>query len=123
MGRHQAGFYNDTTPPTLSTPEVYDLGATGYWVRLRATDNVGVTSVSYPSWTEPNGQDDLLWKDEVSWDDDTVYFFVSAGDHGGQTNCYYNTHIYVRDAAGNQSFVGVPPCSSTPSHPSSPTFA
>lgn len=82
----------------------------GFWVLCYVTDNVGVTKVVFPAWTEKNGQDDL----PQNWEENTRGFcslenglerwnyFVNIADHNYESGKYF-THIYAYDAAGNQN--------------------
>lgn len=89
----------DTTPPSMSNAVVSGLTSNGYVVTCNVSDNVGVTRVTFPTWTENGGQDDIIWADGAI-NGNTATFFVDASKHGyGQ----YVTHIYAYDAAGNST--------------------
>ncbi len=90
----------DTTPPTITKLSFYDVDETGYSIKVTFSDNVGVTRVACPSWTEANGQDDLLWKDAVI-DGNTATFRVNVADHNHELGTYI-TDVYVYDASGNR---------------------
>jgi len=93
-------FTSDTQAPTISNVRVTDVSADRYKVTCTVTDNVGVTRVAFPTWTEPNGQDDLGWIDgEISGNTATIWIY--AVNHNNERECNYITHIYAYDAAGN----------------------
>ena len=95
---------NDTEAPVISDIQVYDIDKTGYSVRCTVTDNVGVTKVQFPTWTENNGQDDLIWHD-ASVSGNTYSYRVSVSQHNNEYGRYI-THIYAWDAAGNSASAG-----------------
>lgn len=99
---------SDTTAPVISDASIYDVTETGYKVRCKASDNVGVVRVQFPTWTTYNGQDDI----QADWGTNTkatgrldasgYYIYeVNASDHNGEQG-EYRTHIYAYDKAGNK---------------------
>lgn len=92
----------DVTPPTIS-----DIGYTytsgGVIVHAKAADSSGVASVSMPTWTENNGQDDLIWH-PAAYDASSNMWsvFIPYSDHNNESGTYI-THIYASDAYGNTS--------------------
>jgi hypothetical protein len=51
---------SDTTPPTISNPQFTDINDSGFTVSCNVSDNVGVTSVQFPTWTTANWQEHIL---------------------------------------------------------------
>lgn len=105
--------YVDTEIPVISDVQVTNITTEGYDVSCTVTDNVGVNRVQFPTWTDANGQDDLLsdWsinpKASGTRDGDTWTFHVSVADHNYERGKYI-THIYAYDDAGNiQSNINV----------------
>lgn len=96
-----ASINNDTQKPTISNVKITNITSSGYTVTCTVKDNIGVTRVTFPTWTEHNGQDDLLWKNGTI-NGNTVTFNVRASDHNNESG-YYATHIYAYDAAGNEA--------------------
>ena len=98
----RAAKNKDTQEPTISEVSVSEVSLEGYRVSCTVMDNVGVTEVLFPTWTIKGGQDDLIWhKGSISGN--KASFYVKAGDHkDGKGN--YITHIYAKDAVGNQGF-------------------
>ncbi len=103
--------YVDRTAPTISDIKITDQTGTGYTVQCRVTDNVGVSRVRFPTWTEKNWQDDLWWG-EGNKNGDIYSFRVNISDHNNEYGVYHN-HIYAYDAMGNQSSVVAPDCNVT----------
>lgn len=104
---------NDVEAPVISNVQVTNVTTEGYDVSCTVTDNVGVNRVQFPTWTDANGQDDLLsdWsinpKASGTRNGDTWTFHVSIADHNNERGKYI-THIYAYDDAGNiQSNVNV----------------
>lgn len=98
----------DWTNPTITDMVITDQTSTGYTVQCRVTDNVGVSRVRFPVWTDQNGQDDLWWG-EGTKNGDIYSFRVNIGDHNNEYGVYHN-HIYAYDAAGNERSVAAPDC-------------
>ena len=93
----------DTIAPTISDITISQITSRGYRVTCRVSDNVGVTSVRFPTWTDNNVQDDLIWHDgTISGDIATCY--INSSEHNNETGIYI-THIYAYDAAGNNHSV------------------
>lgn len=96
----------DSQKPVISDVQISNVTSDGYTVSCRATDNVGVTRVQFPTWTSLNGQDDIIgnWPTNPastgSRSGDMWTYQVRISDHNGE-RAVYNTHIYAYDAAGN----------------------
>ena len=95
--------------PQISNVRVEDLSSGGYTVRCNVSDNSGISSVKFPTWTangDQNGQDDLVWHvGTVSGN--TAEYTINVKDHNNETNCIYITHIYAYDTSGNTTVVNV----------------
>ena len=93
---------SDKTGPTITNAKVTNVDSTGYTVTCTVTDASGVNRVQFPTWTEKNGQDDLLSNWEVSSkasgtrNGNTFTFRVKTSDHNNESGTY-NTHIYAYD--------------------------
>lgn len=96
----------DTSAPTISNIEVSNVNSKGYTITCTVSDNVDVTSVKFPTWTEPSGQDDIIWH-EGTLSGSKASFTLSVSDHNNENGCQYITHIYAYDAAGNNTSKGV----------------
>ncbi len=98
----------DGQKPVVSNVQVKDVTETGFTVTCTVTDNVGVTRVLFPTWTEKNGQDDLFqpWKtnpaNEGAKSGGAWTFRVHTSAHNGEYGKYI-VRIYAYDAAGNES--------------------
>ena len=89
----------DNMAPVISDVSIIDKDCTGYTVKCKASDNVGVVRVAFPSWTTNNDQDDLLWKDGAK-DGEWFSFRVNISAHNNEIG-EYRTHIYAYDSTGN----------------------
>lgn len=105
---------SDQQKPSITDVSVYNVSETGYDVRCKATDNVGVVRVQFPTWTDLNGQDDILngWEGNAKasgtlGSDGYYTYHVSIADHNNELGIYY-THIYAYDKAGNYVCVVAP---------------
>ncbi|MBR3234328.1 MAG: GBS Bsp-like repeat-containing protein, partial [Atopobiaceae bacterium] len=93
---------------------IYDVTPDGYKMEVKfetpGMDSTrAIDGIVFPTWTAPDGQDDILWE-EGSIDGDIVTFEVRTTKHAGQTGCTYHTHVYVRDAYGNHYNIGGAAC-------------
>ena len=103
--------YQDKENPVVSNIQISNLSSDGYKVTCTATDNVGVTKVCFPTWTEANGQDDLAndWGNTTigTYEGGNTYsYWVKVSDHNNEGGRYI-THVYAYDAASNYSSQGV----------------
>lgn len=101
---------SDPTPPTISEVKITDHTSEGYTLTCRVTDASGVTKVMFPTWTEANGQDDLMggnnWENMSglcgATNGEYATFRVHDSDHSYEKG-RYNTHIYAWDQYGNRA--------------------
>lgn len=79
----------------ISDVTISEITSDGYRVTCTVNSNLGIKNVRFATWTEKDGQDDLLWTEEtVSGNRVTCY--VSTKDHNNETGKYI-THIYAYD--------------------------
>lgn len=105
---------SDRQNPVITDVSVYDKTETGYKVKCKASDNVGVVKVQFPTWAKANGQDDIQkewWNNTAASgkkDSDGYYVYeVKISEHNNELGVYY-THIYAYDKAGNSVCYVVP---------------
>lgn len=97
---------NDTEAPVISNVQITDVSVTGYTVTCTVTDNVGVTSVKFPTWPSATGSwDPPVWH-EGTISGNTASCRINVSEHGNMVNMNYATHIYAYDAAGNRGWSG-----------------
>ena len=90
----------DTISPTISNVIISNVSSSGYTVTCDVSDNIGLSSVQFPTWSYNNGQDDLVWHEgEISGNKVTCR--INVADHKGDVDCTYQTDIYAYDYAGN----------------------
>ena len=94
---------SDTTAPTITDVKITDRSGSGYTVHCIVRDNSSLSHVMFPTWTPwNNGQDDITWdRADVSGTSWELNYRVNTSAHNNETNCWYVTHIYVYDTAGN----------------------
>lgn len=93
-------------PNPISNVEISEVTPEGYMVSCDLdTSWSSIDRVCFPTWTIPDGQDDLTdtWQTTATGtiNHQHVSYRVKTADHGNQTGCYYTTHIYVFDNKGN----------------------
>lgn len=91
--------------PTIGDVKVTELTSKGYRVTATFSAPAGVKSVKMPTWTEKNGQDDLIWH-EASISGNTATFYVPVSSHNNESGVYY-THVYVYDVNGAYALEGI----------------
>ena len=55
----------DGIPPVISNIRISDLSNTGYTITCDVSDNMGVARVAFPTWTNEDWQDDIVWQDGI----------------------------------------------------------
>ena len=106
LGEKKVTITADTTPPVITDCKVTNISSSGYTVSCKATDNVTVDRVQFPTWTTYKEQDDICstWtaSSEVSGtkNGDIYIYQVKTSDHNNESG-EYNTHIYAYDKYGN----------------------
>ena len=99
----RAYVFVDNTPPTIQNIRVTEVTNTGYKIVCDVSDNIGVTRVAFPTWTDKNWKDDILWLDgSLSADRKKATFEVKISDHNNESGDYL-TYVYAFDASGNCS--------------------
>ena len=102
----------DKTAPTNTSVEVKNITTTGYDVYVYGVKDTGsgVNRVQFPTWTESNGQDDLVtdWTSNskctgVKQSDGTTWVYhVNTSEHNNEYGKYI-TDVYLYDNLGNRS--------------------
>ena len=83
----------------ISNIRITQMTPDGY--RISCTITSDVKSISFPTWTTKNGQDDLpsTWPSGTI-SGNTAYFDVKISAHNNEHGIY-NTHIYPKNSSGN----------------------
>jgi hypothetical protein len=105
-------FRVDLTLPTATggtaSPQYLNV-PTGGTFRVQVTgvsDNVGISNVQFPTWTNANGQNDINWYQGVNAGGGTWYVDVPIASHiPSNAEDLYITHVYAYDTAGNNSMI------------------
>ncbi len=106
---NSAGTINvpeDKQGPEISNVRISEVTPNGYRVTCTVSDPSGVKTVKMPTWSDRNGQDDLVWH-EATLNGNTATFYVRTADHKSETGSY-TTHIYADDTRGNNSSTAAP---------------
>jgi hypothetical protein len=93
-----------STAPSIGTITVSEISASGYRVTAQISAPAGVKEVLMPTWTEANGQDDLVWH-TATVSGNTATCYISAASHKGESGAYI-THVYLYDANGAKALEG-----------------
>ena len=96
----------DKQGPEISNVQISEVTPNGFRVTCTVTDETGVARVKMPTWSDRNGQDDLVWH-EATLNGNTATFYVRTTDHKSETGSY-TTHIYADDTRGNSSNTAAP---------------
>jgi GBS Bsp-like repeat. len=107
-------IFSDVTAPTATSVYTQNVTKDGYDVIVTGVsdDATGVNRVQFPTWTNANGQDDLLqdWMNNANvkgtdLGGGTWKFHVNRSAHNNEYG-WYTTHVYGWDNAGNYRFFG-----------------
>lgn len=90
----------DSTPPTVTSAKITSYDKDGYTVTATASDNVGVTSIKFPSWIA--GVTDPIWYEASVGSNGTATCKIKTSDFKNREGTYI-TDVYAYDAVGNQS--------------------
>ena len=96
----------DKQGPEISNVRISEVTPNGYRVTCTVTDETGIARVKMPTWSDRNGQDDLVWH-EATLNGNTATVYVRTADHKSETGSY-TTHIYADDTRGNNSSTAAP---------------
>lgn len=99
-----SGSAASTAKPSISNVTVSEQSASGYRVTVTFSAPAGVKEVKMPSWSNVNGQDDVVWH-QATISGNTATCYISKSAHKNNTGAY-TTHIYVYDVLGQQVIVG-----------------
>lgn len=95
-------FYLENQPPVISNVQITDITKDGYTVSCKVTDNKSIKTVQFPTWTEKNGQDDLIWHNAVK-NGNTYSCRIKSSAHNNEADQFI-THVYAWDECGNKGF-------------------
>ena len=90
--------------PKIVKITVSEVSSTGYRVTAQIEASRGISKVLMPTWTEANGQDDLVWH-QASVSQNTATCYIRTSDHKNEYGTYI-THVYVYDADGDFALEG-----------------
>ena len=90
--------------PKIVKITVSEVSSTGYRVTAQIEASRGISKVLLPTWTEANGQDDLVWH-QASVLQNTATCYIRTSDHKNEYGTYI-THVYVYDADGDFALEG-----------------
>ena len=91
-------------PVRIVSTSITEQSSSGYRVNVTFSADAGVSRVMMPTWTEANGQDDIVWH-QASVSGNTASFYVPVSAHKGESGAYI-THIYVYDRQGQFALKG-----------------
>ncbi len=91
----------DAEPPVISDIKITNITENGYTVSCTVTDNSGIEKVVFPTWTNYNIQDDIIWH-VGTVTGNTASYTVNIADHNNEHGTYA-THIYAYDVYGNSA--------------------
>lgn len=110
-GADQIGLYGQeinvpakSNPAMIQTVNFSDITSDGYTINVQLKNSSSAQKIQFPTWSEKNGQDDIIWYDgKISGD--TVTYQVKTSDHNGDTGKYF-THVYLTDKDGTVTVYG-----------------
>ena len=93
--------YEKNEAPVISNANITNVSRSGYTVTCTVTDDNAVDRVLMPTWSENNGQDDLIWY-TANRTGNTYTIEVDMMNHNYDTG-KINTDIYAYDDEGEYS--------------------
>lgn len=90
---------------TVQAPTDVHLNAGFYEIHIDGVSS-HVAQFIFPTWTENNGQDDLIWLQGERTGETSWKISIPLNKYTNQTGNYI-THLYAQDSYGNQIFLGV----------------
>ena len=93
--------YEKNEAPVISNAKIANVSRSGYTVTCTVTDDNAVDRVLMPTWSENNGQDDLIWY-TANRTGNTYTIEVDMMNHNYDTG-KINTDIYAYDDEGEYS--------------------
>ncbi|HEX9062592.1 MAG TPA: S8 family serine peptidase [Clostridia bacterium] len=100
-------FVVDTQSPrgTVITPSSTVVGDSFDVYLDNVTDAVNVDKIYFPTWTDANGQDDIIWYEGYRVGEKTWKITINRSNHKNEKGLYY-VHVYSQDILGNFGIVG-----------------
>ena len=95
--------YEKNEAPVISNAKITNVSRSGYTVTCTVTDDNAVDRVLMPTWSENNGQDDLIWY-TANRTENTYTIEVKTSNHKNDSGKYH-TDIYAYDSEGKVSKV------------------
>jgi len=93
----------DITAPIVSNPTITDIDDQGFTVTCQVFDTgSGIKNVMFPTWTEQDRQDDLIWY-PATVSGNTATRRILYSDHNNERGNYF-IHIYAKDQFDNTGF-------------------
>ena len=81
--------------PAVYAVRVTGLSPSGFTISGKVIASAGLSSVKIPTWTDHNGQDDIVWH-EASVSGNSFSLYVPVSSHKNESGMY-NCHIYTSD--------------------------
>ena len=101
LGSYTVEITTEKTPPVISDIQITNITNTQYTINCTVTDNYGIDKVMFPTWTDYNNQDDIIWYEGVL-KDNRASCTIDISEHNNE-HINYTTHIYAYDIHGNAS--------------------
>ena len=95
--------YEKNEAPVISNAKITNVSRSGYTVTCTVIDDNAVDRVLMPTWSENNGQDDLIWY-TANRSGNTYTIEVKTSNHKNDSGKYH-TDIYAYDSEGKVSKV------------------
>lgn len=95
---------SDVGNPIVKDIKISGGSADQYTISCTVDDDKGIAAVYFPTWTNTDWQDDIVWV-QATVSGRTASATIKRADHG---NAYdkYISHVYVHDTSGNVTFGG-----------------
>ena len=71
-----------------------------------STIGTTITSLKFPTWTNSNGQDDIIWYEGKYIGNNNWQIEVNTENHKNYETGFYSSHVYAYDNLGNAILIG-----------------
>ncbi|MEK4852823.1 GBS Bsp-like repeat-containing protein [Paenibacillus sp. FSL H7-0756] len=95
--------FDVTNSQIVKAPATAKLGEGYYEVSIDGIP-ANVTRMEFPTWTNQNGQDDLIWYQGERESSSKWKIKIPFANHGNETGIYI-THLYASDGYGNRQAI------------------
>ena len=96
-------YFNDSTPPQITSARIHHITDSGYYAFVEATDNTAVAELQIGTWHSNMSIDDAHWQVLKNPVDGIASFYIEYDSYPDAEGATFYTNAYALDAVGNPS--------------------